>query len=472
MLIRLVLAIEDSDLRESLASYFENADVHVESHGPKRGTWQRVTRSCGDIVVVSEGILPDPLESGISILNNLPENPVTVILCDDDSSAEQAQLVASGADVVLYKDLPKDRLAEAIEATLESRRQFLQKDRFDRMGRIKPKISDFVSESEVMRIFMEEVRQVIPSDSLLLVLGETGVGKEHLAKAIHAESPRSAGPFVVVNAAALPEQLLESELFGHEQGAFTGAIRSRRGAFELAHGGTIFLDEIGELPLHLQTKLLRVLQDYEVRPVGGEKPVWVDVRVLVATNQNLEEAVEEGRFRKDLYYRLSVVTLTVPPLRQRREDIPVLARRFVDLSHNRSGHEVRGLSDRALRALGRYGWPGNVRELKNVIERAILLSKSQKISMVDLPHVFHDGAARAGQVAPGVEIIPETWKGRTLPEVSKEVLERVERIYLEMTLKETRGRVGRAAEMAGVHPRGLYDKMKRLGLRKEDFKGG
>jgi DNA-binding NtrC family response regulator len=422
--------------------------------------------------VINERLLPEPPESGISILNNLPESPVTVVLSEGESAVEQAQLVASGADVVLYRYLPEDRLAEAIEATLESRRQFLKKDRYDRMGRIKPKISDFVSESQVMRIFMEEVRQVIPSDSLLLVLGETGVGKEHLAKAIHAESPRSAGPFVAVNVAALPEQLLESELFGHEQGAFTGAIRSRRGAFELAHGGTIFLDEIGELPLHLQSKLLRVLQDFEVRPVGGEKPVWVDVRVVAATNQDLEQAVESGGFRKDLYYRLSVVTLTLPPLKQRREDIPVLARRFVDLSHDRSGHEVNGLSDRALRALGRYDWPGNIRELKNVVERAILLTKSQKISMADLPHVFHDDAVRADEIVPGQEVRLEAWRNRTLPEVRREVLERVERIYIEMVLRETRGRVGRAAEIAGIHPRGLYDKMKRLGLRKEDFKRG
>ena len=204
--------------------------------------------------------------------------------------------MAAGADVVLYSGISEKSLAEAIERTLESRRQLHQIDRFDRKGSSRPRIDDFISDSGKMQMFMDEVHQIIPSSSVLLITGETGVGKEHLAKAIHAESPRSAGPFIAVNTAALPEQLLESELFGHEQGAFTGAVRSRRGAFELAHGGTIFLDEIGEMPLHLQTKLLRVLQDYEVQPVGSEAPIWVDVRIIAASNRNLEEEVAAGNF--------------------------------------------------------------------------------------------------------------------------------------------------------------------------------
>jgi transcriptional regulator with GAF, ATPase, and Fis domain len=275
---------------------------------------------------------------------------------------------------------------------------------------------------------------------------------------------------VTVNTAALPEQLLESELFGHEQGAFTGAIRSRRGAFELAHGGTIFLDEIGEMPLHLQAKLLRVLQDYEVRPIGGESPIWVDVRVIVATNRDLEKEVQEGNFRQDLYYRLSVVTLIIPPLRKRRTDIPAIAEQFLRYYRNKIGREIDRISQPAMDALCRYDWPGNVRELMNVIERAMLLCKSREITLKDLPGSFHEDRSPVRAILPNDNVAPFSWEDKTLPEVQREVLHRVERLYLQMVLEKTGGRVGQAAQIAGIHPRGLYNKMKQLGLRKEDFK--
>jgi transcriptional regulator with PAS, ATPase and Fis domain len=303
-----------------------------------------------------------------------------------------------------------------------------------------------------------------------LLLGETGVGKEHLARAIHAQSPRSVGPFISVNMAAMPEQLLESELFGHEQGAFTGAIRYRRGAFELAHGGTIFLDEIGEMPLHLQAKLLSVLQDYEVKPVGGEGAIELDVRVIAATNQNLEEEIANGRFRQDLYYRLSVLMLTIPPLRHRREDIPTMVRRFMAYYRYRIGREINGIHDRALKALCDYEWPGNVRELMNVIERAILLCRTDQIGMDELPHVFHASAAEGGDAAGGTGFNWDEMVHKTLPEVQRIVLDEVERRYLTQLLQKTRGRIDLTAQMAGIHPRGLYNKMKRYGLRKENFK--
>lgn len=312
MLLRLVLAVENKRIQDHLEKKLSNSNVQLKSYGLQKAPWQKLVRCCGDVFVVSESLIPRPIESGIAMLNSLPEKPTTIILHDNESSENHAQLVAAGADVVLYSGIFNESLTDAIESTLESRKQLDLMDRFDRKGRMKPKISDFVSNSEEMQIFIDEVHQVIPSDTPLLILGETGVGKEHLAKAIHSDSPRSAGPFIAINAAALPDQLLESELFGHEQGAFTGAIRSRRGAFEMAHGGTVFLDEIGEMPLHLQAKMLRVLQDYEFTPVGGEKPIWVDVRVIASTNRDLEKEVTENTFRQDLYYRLSVVTLTIP----------------------------------------------------------------------------------------------------------------------------------------------------------------
>lgn len=468
MLPRLVLAIKNKRLENRLRESVSDPDVHVESYGQTKEAWQKVVQSCCDVIVISEAFIPHPIESGIAMLNDLPENPTTVILSDLDSSEEHAQLVAAGADVVLYSKASDKNLFEAIDTTLASRRQLNRLERMEPRGRVKPKISDFVSESEAMQIFMNEVRLVAPSNSPLLILGETGVGKEHLAKAIHAESPRTAEPFVTVNSAALPEQLLESELFGHAQGAFTGAIRSRRGAFEMAYGGTIFLDEIGEMPLHLQAKILRVLQDFEVRPVGGETPVWVDVRVIAASNRDLEKEVAEGNFRKDLYYRLSVVTLTIPPLNERKEDIPSLARHFLHYFQDKIGRSIRGISEEALNSLCRYDWPGNVRELMNVIERAMLLSKTGVISPEDLPAVLSRDPQSLTRQGDDNDI--SAWKGKSLEEVQRESLDKIERVYLRMVLQQSRGRVGEAARIAGIHPRSLYNKMQRLNLKKEDFK--
>jgi DNA-binding NtrC family response regulator len=470
MLIRVGLALKDKGLQQYLEKKLGDADVRVEVCGPPRRVWQNTLRSGFDVIVISESFVLRPVDNGIAILNELPESPTTIIIYDSDSLEEHAHLSAAGADVVLYAGLSKNSLYEAIDTALESRRQFIQHKRYDRRGVVEPKISDFVMESPAMQVFMEEVHQVIPSDSPILLTGETGVGKEHLAKAIHAQSPRSVGPFISINMAAMPENLLESELFGHEQGAFTGAVRYRRGAFELAHGGTIFLDEIGEMPLHLQTKLLRVLQDYEIKPIGGEKTIELDVRVIAATNRDLEETVAQGTFRQDLFYRLSVLMLTIPPLRHRREDIPAMVRRFATLFRYKIGREISGFSEQALNALCRYDWPGNVRELMNVIERAMLLCRNTEIGMTELPNVFHGDAVAESTLLPGVSLETDDMLSKTLPEIQQDVMDQVDRLYLAKVLAKTGGRVNQAARIAGIHPRGLYNKMKRLGLRKEDFK--
>ncbi len=425
--------------------------------------------------LISRILIPRPLEASVAILNNLPEKPITIILDDRESSKAHADLLGAGADMVLYAGLPPDRLVEAIETSLVSRQQFYDLNRFDHRGRSQPRLHDFTSSSRDMQMFLEEVRQVVATDTSLLLQGETGVGKEHLSKAIHMESHRAAGPFIALNMAAIPDQLMESELFGHEQGAFTGAVRSRRGAFELAHGGTLFLDEIGEMPLKMQSKLLRVLQDFEFTPVGGESSVWVDVRVIAATNKDLTWEVEKKRFRQDLYYRLGVITLTLPPLRQRKEDIPAMAERFLVHQVQRIGRDIEGFSDDAVRALCGYSWPGNVRELMNVIERAVLLCRSDWITLKDLPSGFHAARQKTenGNWMNAVEPHSEfAWEDKTLDQVKSEVMTCIEKKYLEMVLEKTRGRVGEAARLAGIHPRGLYGKMKKLGIDKERFKSG
>ncbi len=472
MLLRLVLAIKSKSLEAYLTERFAQPDVRVESVGHYSNPFQKAVKTNGDIFVLNTRLMPKPPESAIALINDLPENPTTIVLHNSDSPEEHANLVAWGADVVLFSGLPPKTLAEAIETTLESRRQLVQKSWLERRVDPQPKLNSFISECAPMQIFMDMVKKVIPCNAPVLICGETGVGKEHLAKVIHAEGPRSTGPFTAVNCAALPEALLESELFGHEEGAFTGAVRSRRGAFELAHGGTIFLDEIGDLPLHLQAKLLRVLQEYEVRPVGSEKATWVDIRVIAATNRNLEEEIEKGLFRRDLYYRLGVITLTVPPLRTRREDIPRMVNEYLERFCFKMNRECNRISNEALEKLMQYEWPGNVRELINVIERAIILCQGDTITAKDLPQGIHAQNGRNAAFDPLSEQFQAEWRYKTLPEVREEMVNLVERSYLKMVLAETQGNLSKTADKAGIHPRGLYEKMKRFGLSKEEFKNG
>jgi two-component system, NtrC family, response regulator AtoC len=471
MLIRLACAIKEKAIRSNLETRMADLDIQLRFFKSHQFSWQALARSCSDIFIVSSALIPKPVESSIALLNDLPENPITIVLHNKESSEEQAKLLASGIDVVLYTGIPVDSLVEAIESTLDSRRQYYYADRFDQRGRFLPRLNDFTSNSREMQLFLEETRQIVSSDASVLLLGETGVGKEHLSKAIHAESHRSSGPFIAINVAAIPESLLESELFGHEQGAFTGAVRSRRGAFEMAHGGTIFLDEIGEMPLQMQIKLLRVLQELEFFPVGAEKPVWVDIRVIAATNKDLEAEIERGNFRKDLYYRLGVITLTLPPLRNRKEDIPSMANHFLTMYNQKIGQAIKQFSQEAMQALVAYHWPGNIRELMNVIERAILLCKTDTISLDDLPNVLYRQPPIPFSLAPASNLPdPESWDGMTLPRVREAMVAWVEKHYLEMVLKKTRGRIGEAAKIAGIHPRGLYAKMRKLGIDKADFK--
>ena len=470
MKIRLLLVIKEKRLEKYLDEYFSLPDIEVKCFGQLKAPWQKLVRSCGDIIVISEEIIPLSIESNISLLNSLPENPTTILLHNRDSSEEHAKLLASGADTVLFAGIQDVSIAEAISASVESRRKFYSQTRTDYKLKTSPKLTDFNSANQKMRMFMDEVQQIIPNSTPLLILGETGVGKEHLAKVIHSESPRSKGPFIPINIAGLPEQLLESELFGHEQGAFTGAIRSRRGAFELAHNGTIFLDEIGEMPLHLQAKLLRVLQDYELRPIGGEKSIWIDVRVIAATNRNIEEEVNKGTFRKDLFYRLNVVTLTVPPLRERAEDIPQIARNFVELYRKKYAKNVSSISDVAMKALCSYDWPGNIRELMNVMERSVILSKGSSITMEQLPRNFSDSAVSSGNMFSDKMSAPLNWENKTLPEVTAEAITNIEKLYIQMVLTKTKGRVGEASKLAGIHPRGFYGKMKGFSIKKEEFR--
>ena len=472
MILRVVLLIEQQKLRDNLRRQLASSDIVFEQIRPGKRAWERVIRRGADVIIISQSTIPEPVDGNISVLADLPEVPTTVVISGSESVEEHAILLAAGCDTVLYAGLPAQRIVDAIQSVLDSRHQLVQQDLAGRKPAYQPRLADFVSESPRIQMFMATVRRIVPSSSSLLILGETGVGKEHLARAIHAEGPRSARPFVAINCAALPEQLLESELFGHEEGAFTGATRNRRGAFEMAHEGTIFLDEIGEMPLQSQAKLLRVLQDFEVRRVGGERTTYVDVRVIAASNDDLEAESHARRFRRDLFYRLSVVTLTVPSLRQRREDIPALVADYIARLSMRIGRDVGGIAADALDRLCRHNWPGNVRELINVIERAMLLCEGDEITLGDLPARIAYPEQTSISALTKMRELPAEWRGKTLHEIRDGVVEDVERAYLTMILTETGGQVGLAAQRAGIHSRGLYDKMRKYGLRKEEFREG
>jgi len=476
MLSRVILAMNDAELRRRIRRMLPKEDVLVETVRGRNHLWERAARKSGDVIVATKSAIPTPIVNSIALFQDLPESPAVVVICQNEDTEEHAELLAAGCDMVLYAGLPDESISDTLLAILERRSSLTQDGLVARRPLAQPQLTDFISNSPTMQKFMQVVRRVVRSDTSLLILGETGVGKERLAQAIHAEGRRSDGPFVAVNCGALPESLLESELFGHEEGAFTGATRSRRGAFELAHGGTIFLDEIGEMALHLQVKLLRALQDRQIRRVGGEKPFNVDVRVMAASNRDLEQEVRAKRFRNDLFYRLSVVSLTVPPLRQRVEDIPALVESYIDYLRPRVGCEVYDISPDALEALCEYSWPGNVRELINVLERAILLCAGEEITPDDLPSSI-SGALGDGERAGGSLYVPTRpddvsaeWLGRPLREIRREVVEDLERSYLAAMLHQTAGRVGETARRAGMEPRSLYDKMKRYQLRKEDFR--
>jgi DNA-binding NtrC family response regulator len=477
MLTRVLLALPRGRLRTGLERRLDQPGIVTDRLPPRPGFWPRLVREAADLVVVPRHCVPEPCEASLELLRQAPESPDLVVLSRQEEPEDRARLLAAGAKAVLPEQLDPEVLRQLIASLLDERRkQGVRRLQAAAPGG-PPRLADFVSASPAMQAFMAVVEQVASSDSALLIVGETGVGKERLARAIHAEGRRSDQPFVAINCAALPEGLLESELFGHEEGAFTGATRSRRGRFELAHDGTLFLDEIGELPVHVQAKLLRVLQEQEFQPVGSERSIRVDVRVMAASNRDLEEAVEAGTFRRDLFYRLGVIVLEVPPLRERREDIATLADSYV--GHFRQGipREVEGISPEALAALQAHDWPGNVRELINAMERGVLLARGPEILLEDLP----EAVAAAGNRTPGLPRLaapttagdgaPPAWLARPWAEIRHEVLREAELRYLAAHLRATGGRIGETASRAGLSPRSLHQKMRRHGLRKEDFRG-
>ncbi len=422
-------------------------------------------------VVLLDLRLPDG--SGLTLLEELRaaartrELPV-IVVSGHATLQEAAQAVQAGATDFFQKPIDRDRVLVGVRNAVRTRRLAREVARLRAEGEAR---FEMLGESPVMQELRARIEKVAPSNATVLVTGESGTGKELVARAIHRLSPRAAGPFVKVNCAAIPRDLIESELFGHEKGAFTGAAARKRGVFEQADGGTLFLDEIGDMALETQAKVLRVLQNRELVRVGGERTLQVDVRVVAATNKDLEQEVAEGRFREDLYYRLNVVPLRTPPLRERREDVPLLARAFFESYWREAGVRPKPVDPEVYEALADRPWPGNVRELKNAVERMAILSGA-RVTVEDLPERSRlareaerpsDGSASAGVPAPPGWELPDDQRP-TL----REYRDMAERAYLLHTLERCGWNVSQAAQQLGLERTNLHKKMRAHGIRRAD----
>jgi DNA-binding NtrC family response regulator len=446
-----ILVVDDEPAqRELVAGFLKKQAFEVSSAERGAKAVELFRQDSFDLVLTDQKM---PNMSGLDLLQAVrainPETPV--ILMTAFGSIEAAvSAIQGGATDYLIKPLNLDELLYRIRQVSDRYRIIAENRELREALQSRHRIEGIIGESGQMLEVVSLMRRVAPSEATVLIRGESGTGKELIAKAIHFASPRASGPLIKVNCAALPETLLESELFGHEKGAFTGALTTRQGRFELADGGTLFLDEIGDLPLHLQAKLLRVLQEREYEKVGSSRPVNVNVRILAASHRPLEALIKAGQLREDLYYRLNVVTISLPPLRERRPDLALLIDHFLRLFAEKNGKTIRGLTHEARDVLLRYDYPGNVRELENLIERAVVLTRDDVIGSSDLPLTVQDR-----------EVEGDRETNLTV------AVEGLERRMIREALARSDGVQTHAAELLGISERALRYKLIKYGFREE-----
>ncbi|MCC7153590.1 MAG: sigma-54-dependent Fis family transcriptional regulator [Bryobacterales bacterium] len=440
---RILIVDDDPVVRDSLGKWFESENYEVAVDSDARSALDRLARERHDLALVD---IKMPGMDGIELQARMreidPETPV-IIMTGYASVDTAVRALKNGAYDYITKPFDPDELVHLVSRALEHRAATREVAKLkENLEEIFPQ-TQLIGQSPAMKRVIELVETVAPTDATVLITGESGTGKEIVARAIHAHSPRRFHPMVAIHCGALTETLLESELFGHEKGAFTGAQARKKGKFEVADGGTVFLDEISDISLKTQTDLLRVLQEKEIVRVGATQSFKVDFRAIAASNRSLAKLVAEGTFRPDLYYRLNVFNIDIPPLRGRREDIPLLVNHFLtkfSIAMNRPAQRV---NTQAMEILVDYGWPGNVRELENAVERALLMNRDPEIRPEDFPFQMNR--------APGNGV------GRRL--------EDVERVHIERVLEETRWNLSRAARILDIDRTTLYNKIRRYGLR-------
>ncbi|MFW6054897.1 MAG: sigma-54-dependent transcriptional regulator [Thermodesulfobacteriota bacterium] len=441
-----ILIVDDElILRESLSAWLSRDDFYVEAVASAEEALERIRQTRYDIVFLDiklEGM------SGLEALKkirDLDPDTAVVMITAYGSISTAVEAIKDGAHDYLLKPFEPETLTVLIEKILERRARDRENIYLRAAYQERTKFENLIGQSPAMQEVFDLIQEVAPTDSTVLITGETGTGKELVAKAIHTRSSRAQGPFVAVNCGALPEHLMESELFGHQKGAFTDAKTTKKGRLELAFGGSLFLDEVGEISLRMQIDLLRVLEERVFYRVGGIQPIEADFRVIVATNKDLDQAIREGSFRQDLYYRLKVISIEIPPLRKRKEDIPLLADHFRLRFAQETNKEIGSISREALDEMMLYDWPGNVRELENAIERAVVVGKSRMIQPQDLP-IFSSASTREQQ-------------DQSLREIEKE--------HISYILEQTNWNIKKSAEILGIDRSTLYHKLKRYGLSKK-----
>ncbi|HXG32620.1 MAG TPA: sigma-54 dependent transcriptional regulator [Bryobacteraceae bacterium] len=439
---RILIVDDELVVRDSLGRWFESEGYEVGLAPSGRDALAAIQEKPYDLALVD---IKMPGMDGMELQQRLAQadpDLIIVIMTGYASVETAVQALKRGAYDYITKPIDPDELVHLVSKALEHKRATRELARLrENLQEIYP-ATELIGKSPPMKRVAELIEMVAPTDTTVLITGESGTGKELVARAIHAMSPRRYMPMVVIHCGALTETLLESELFGHERGAFTGAQYRKKGKFEVADGGTVFLDEISDISLKTQTDLLRVLQEKEIVRVGGTQPIKVDFRCIAATNKNLEDLVKAGTFRPDLYYRLNVFTIQLPPLRERREDIPLLAEHFLKKYATAMNRPVPRLTPEAVDLLLTYDWPGNVRELENAIERALVISRGAEIQPAHFPFQLQPHPAGNGPT-----------------------LEDVERAHIERVVRQCDGNLSRAARILGIDRSTLYSKLRRYGLK-------
>ena len=407
-----------------------------------------------------------PEMDGFSVMEEikkLPSPPLVVFITAYGDEKVAVKAMKMGAYDYIRKPPELDELRLITKNALETVRLSRENQELREKLSLQEGFRELLGQSDAMKEVFARIQKIAQTDVTVLIQGESGTGKELVAREIHCLSPRHKGPFIAVNCAALPEALIENELFGHEKGAYTGAQTTQKGKFELAHGGTLFLDEIGDMNLSTQSKVLRAIEEKKFQRLGGSEYIKVDVRVIAATNKDLKKMVQEGSFREDLYYRLHVMDIYLPPLRERKEDIPLLARHFTKLFAKKHGRNIKDISDKAIRLLMKQDWPGNVRQLKNLIEKAVILCEGDILDEKDLPL---EKPKTSFVWSNFLDLHPHL----SFREAKKMVIEQFEREFIERKLRECKGNISKAARDLDMHRQSLQHKLKELNIDPSRFK--
>jgi DNA-binding NtrC family response regulator len=442
---RILIVDDELIMRQSLAGWLELDGYQVETAGSGEDALEKMKETRFDILLLDikmEGM------SGLEALKHVKETDpdVAVVMITAYGSISTAiEAMKGGAHDYLLKPFDPEQLGLLIEKIRDQQNRAKETAFLREEYKERTRFESMIGQSRAMQEVFDLIRDVAPTDSTVLITGETGTGKGLAAKAIHTNSPRSKGPFVAVNCGAFPEHLLESELFGYQKGAFTDAKTTKRGRLELANGGTLFMDEIGEISMRMQIDLLRVIEDRVFYRVGGTQPMETDFRIVAATNKSLEKAILEGRFRQDLFYRLNVITFRMPPLRERKEDIPILTEHFIRRFSQETNKSIDGISREAMDELMLYDWPGNVRELANAIERAVVVGKGRRILPGDLPILRPDQGSGPKDLS----------------------LEEVERTHIRQILVDNDWNISKCAKLLGIDRSTLYSKIQRYDLKRQ-----